>query len=477
MIARDWQYSFVRLGPLHEGLPVWFWRFVEHVIESHHTRRRISIYTARNAINASDGSGYIYSADIKRVLKRFQEEGISFLGIHKHKILLDKRILSYWKRFLVGARQKNMDDISFMIHALRGWRVCDIIHCDAFVSFLPRNYKIKSKEEIIACVLRGLLNSRKAFHRYDLWERQHVSSLALRLLNVLTSGETSIGNLSRIYWRDSAEEIWSACGELCNTLLVKPIYVENGEGTELHLVPFRIAKHGRILNIVTTKERSHVVSVLDVVLKQTCTALRDDRRSDCTIMNSLLWPERQILLFLRLEKDSASALDFLRWLKRAIGNGNILETELPETNYSLLLGTRNKCCPLVCDGYERKVMLSILLKYGFLNRSESGVVRITELGHMAVDQGCPDLDVRVTWGRNVNRLGIVLGAVWPEQFRRLLSLVAVDCGGGSYCISEESLREKDVSEDILLLIVGGFVRLDERRVARLRGWLGSDRDH
>lgn len=469
MVDPQWETTVACLAPLHEGLPDWFPKVINHVLRFLRGRDRFNLYSTCRALSTGSDT-HLNTPQLRDTLQRFVGQGLRFTGSHAQKVILDKRLILFWSRFLIPACETSTPDLSVFHVVLRAWRFEDLTANPIMKQLLLPSYRSFTKEHVTKHCLQALFSNPGQYKQFVDWQVSQLSPAGVELYAALRQGPQLTRNII------SLSDRWLAVCELWNALLVHPSYeTRDGEiflqldtfkgfNTPVQFPPAAMKPTGTresslepIRFITSQLVQGHVVPLSACNCKRT-------------------FPERQLDLF----KESAGDIvdetrEVLGWWYDAIGHGCILREGLPASGCILTRSPSGRYLPLIIERHNLEPILEASLKFELLMRDNENRLTLTNLGRLFITGIKSDHEVKTIWGRNVNRLSLRLGEGWSNGFRRFLELLATSYENDEYVVTPASLVKSGLTADQALVIIGGFTRLDTGRMERLRNWIkGSE---
>jgi len=466
MVGSQWKTAFARLAPLHEGLPGWFPKVINQVSRSLQGRDRFNLYNTSRFFASGPDPRPPDAPQLRDTFLRFVGHGLRFTGAHAQKVILNKRLIQFWSRFLIPTCETSSPDLSVFLAALRLWRFEDLTANPIIKELLPPAYRSFTKDEVTRHCLQALFSNPAKYKQFAEWQVAQLSPGGLELHAALRQGPRQARDI--IFHNND----WQAVCELWHALLVHPAYETRDGEIFLQLdtfqgfkTPFQVEpKSAPPLNTPESSLES-IRFLTDQLLSEheVPLAARECKRT---------FPERQLDLFREHAGNLADTIRrFLGWWHEALGPPWIPRAKLPASGCLLACSTSGRYVPFIIEPYKLEPLLETSLQFGLLSRDDENRLTLSPLGRMFIDEPAPELEVQSIWARNVNRLSLRLGEGWGEGFHRFLELLATSRGHGAYRVTPASLAKSGLPVDQAIAIIGGFTRLEAKRIERLRSWV------
>ena len=460
-----------QLGSLieaHEGLPAWFPHLVDYILDRLQNRDRFNLYQTSDFMRRTWHRNVVYAQEIRESIAPLEQFGVSYRGKQQHVLLPSKTLTSFWSTFYRPARSTPANDLSFFASMLLNRRHLDLTRDNCLRAHLPSSYKSITKERMVALLLRKLFDSPQHYKAYAKARRQGLSSAARSIYRSLSS--TPMGVIDLLHPQNESGLITI---ELCDALLAKASYLERTGRLYLHLESFSGFDNPLMLPKAAPVEPPSLLHCLGPILDHVRTMPDDGGQPDLDDVPPR-FPVGQLRLLRERCPEAEEIFDLVTWWRESLGSTPIEPGSLPG-NYSLAQGLRGgngTCHVLAIDGFDAKGFVGKALEFALLRKDSTGRLALTGFGDWVGGGPEPDLGVRETWGRNIDRVVLRLSPDWPEDFRTLLLTVAT-ARDNTFVIARQDVLARRIPLERLLPILGGFVKLDTKRLARLRRWYSS----
>ena len=465
MVDPQWKTTFSWLAPLHQGLPDWFPKVINHVLRFLQGRDRFNLYNTCRAL-ATKSDSRLNTHQLRDTLQRFVGQGLRFTGVHSQKVILDRRLILFWSRFLIPACETSLHDLSVFHAALQAWRFEDLTANPVIKQLMLPSYRSFTKEHVTRHCLQSLFSNPEKYRQFVDWQVSQLSQDSIELYTALRKGPQLALD---IICNDNG---WLAICELWNALLVHPSYETREEKIFLQLDTFKGFERPFHISPTAARPITTPESGLEPIRVITRQLLKGHTvpLSACNCGRTFF--DRQLDLF---RESAGNLIDetrrFLGWWYDTIGQGCISREELPASGCVLTLSSSGRYVPFIIEWRNLEHILETSLKFGLLTKDSENRLCLSRLGCMFISGAKPDLEVKTIWARNVNRLSLRLGECWSDGFHRFLNLLATSSGHGEYVVTPASLAKSGLKTDLALVIIGGFTWLDARRIERLSRWV------
>lgn len=457
------QNAFACIGPLHEGLPDWFPDVVGYVLRSLQGRDRFNLYNVYRSINTGI-CDRLYTKQLREAFTRLEGQGLRFIGRHSQKVVLDKQLVAFWSNFLAPARISASYDLSIFFIALSGWRFNELILNPILKAFLLPGYRSLPKKSLILHLMRTLFGTPYNYANFVSLQSKRLSSMANELYKVLSEGPKLMKEIN-------LHSAWTAAYELCRALLVYPSYITIEKNIYLKLDVFRGFETPRQIHAAKIKPLTEIGSCLEPIRIATTQLLQGENTPYSTRRTELTFPERQLALLKEEGSDCYEQIQILiEWWAKAVGTGTLPRETLLKANFCLTRSAAGMYCPLILT-CEINYILDIAEKFMLLRKCEDSRLAITPLGQMLAGKKILNHEMESVWARNLDRLTLRPGKGWNQAFYRLLGLIATKEDGGCYVVTPASLAKSRFTFEQIVVIIGGFTRLEARRGKRLQSWI------
>jgi len=469
MVDSQWKTIFAQLAPLHEGLPDWFPKVINHVLLFLKGRDRFNLYNTCRGLSTCPET-QLSTQQLRDILQRFAGKGLRFTGSHAQKVILDKRLILFWSRFLIPACETTSYDLSVFRASLRAWRFEDLTANPIMKQLLLPSYRSFTKEYLSKHCLQALFSNPGEYKKFVDWQISHLSPAGVELYATVQQGPQP----ARKVICNNKE--WLTVYELWNALLVHPSYgTTSDKEIFLQLDTFKGFKTPFQLTPETTKPIITPDPCLEPIRLITSQLLQGQSVPLPACNCKRTFPERQLALFKEEVGDLIVEIrQFFEWWHNTIDPGCIPREELPPPGCILTCSISGKYIPFIMERHNLEPILETSLKFGLLTRDDANNLTLSRLGRMFICGTKPEFEVKTIWARNVNRLSLHLGEDWSNGFHRLLDLLATSHGDGRYVVTPASLAKSGLKADLAMIIVSGFTRLDTLRTKRLSSWADNN---
>lgn len=470
MVDPKWEATFAGLAPLHQGVPDWFPRVMRYILNSLQRRDRFNLYNTRRLLGSGPDNG-LNTSQLRDILQRFAGQGLRFTGAHAQKVILDTRLILFWRHFFLPACSTSPSDLSTFHAVLQAWRFDDLTANPIIKQLLLPSYRSFTKEFVTRQCLRSLFSDPEKYRQFVEWQVSQLSPASAKFYAAFLRGHQCP---EQAHYGTNG---WQSVCELWLALLVHPAY-ENRDGKIfLRLDTFKGFETPFRLAPTPPKPSGTHVSCLEPIRLITEHLLRGHAVPPLASNCHRTFPERQLDLL----KEEAGELgdeirQFIEWWQDAIGLGCIQRKLLPPKGCILTCSPVGKFFPLIIKQHDLEPLLERSLRFGLLANADEKHLTLSCLGRMFIGATKHDLEVKTVWARNVNRLSLRLGEGWSDELRRFLALVSTITGKGEYVVTPATLAKSGLKADLAILIIGGFTRLDPPRLARLTSWVTTGTD-
>lgn len=455
---------------LHEGIPLWFPRLVSYILNSLQGKDRFNIYNASRSLNSMGQPPFIFATDIREVLEPFDGYGLSFSGNHKQKILLKKSLIHFWASFFLHVQTPSDYELGFFALMLQRRRFNDIVEDSYLRAHLPGGCRSLNKNCLIAILLKEVFSTPENHSEYEQNRLNHLSDTARKIYLNLSSVPIGLSVFAQEYGPNTPQAVY----DLCEALLARPIYTDIEGKLHLHISRFRGFQIPYQFPVTSPLTYASIFECLNVALSHARMAIESGINESQDELYAYQFPKRQILLFEKNSPVARIVLEFMAWWRETLGSHPVKKEWLPQNNYTLTQDYSGGYRVLALEEYNPDLYVKEAVDYGLLQEDSSGYLILTELGTSAGIGFSLDMNVKAIWGRNVDKVSLTLGACWPIEYRMLLKNIGSYHDNGRCEITKKEVIDRKIPEAALLLILGGFIKLDNKRLLRLRRWYLSD---